>query len=214
MPPNTGDLDDGLGLAHIPHLAGILVARMNLMARVLLTFPLRIRDGGKSYAARACGRQRSDGMWEGWVEFVPDDGGTAVPSPRETTQPNLTDLEYWATGLTPVYLEGCLVRALTPLPRRTSAGPPGTPASTEPAPHSLQPRSRVRVSEPVLDPFAVYAKGEDRLRQQLQALSAPHLLAIIRAHRLAAGLAVDPEMLSEAELVAFIMSATRARAAA
>ena len=35
-----------------------------------------------------------------------------VQSPRETTQPNLTDLNYWATGLTPVYLEGALARAL------------------------------------------------------------------------------------------------------
>src|SRR5262245_1530581 len=31
---------------------------------------------------------------------------------RETTQPNLADLEYWATGLTPIYLEGALNRAL------------------------------------------------------------------------------------------------------
>jgi hypothetical protein len=53
-------------------------------------------------------------MWEGWIEFEPSDGGAAIRTPRETTQPNLKDLEYWATGLTEAYLEGALVRALDP----------------------------------------------------------------------------------------------------
>jgi hypothetical protein len=152
-------------------------------------------------------------MWEGWVEFVPDDETAVVRSPRETTQPNLTALMYWATGLTPVYLEGCLVRALTPRRRRSPPRPPDTPTYAEPEPDALspQPRSSGPAGEPVLDPFSVYAKGVDRLRQHLQALGAPHLLAIIRACRLAADLDVDLEMLSEAELVAFIMSATGTR---
>ena len=38
--------------------------------------------------------------------------GETLRSFRETTQPNLTDLRYWATGLTPVYLEGALERIL------------------------------------------------------------------------------------------------------
>ena len=41
--------------------------------------------------------------------------GAAVRSGRETTQPNRQDTAYWATGLTPVYLEGALGRALNPL---------------------------------------------------------------------------------------------------
>ena len=36
---------------------------------------------------------------------------------RETTQPNLRALEYWATGLTPAYLEGALDRALEARPK-------------------------------------------------------------------------------------------------
>ena len=49
----------------------------------------------------------------GYAEILMND---AVRSGRETTQPNLTDLEYWAQGLTPVYLEGALRRALEPAP--------------------------------------------------------------------------------------------------
>jgi hypothetical protein len=68
--------------------------------------------GGALYFARAAGRQRDDGLWEGWLEFVPVDGsGLALLSARETTQPNRADLEYWAQGLTRVYLQGALVRA-------------------------------------------------------------------------------------------------------
>jgi hypothetical protein len=82
------------------------------MSLVVLTYqhPLRTTDG-RVYTVRACGRERAGGTWEGWLEFVPDDGAESLRSARETTQPNLVDLEYWATGLTPVYLEGALERA-------------------------------------------------------------------------------------------------------
>ena len=69
-------------------------------------------DTGRTYIAHACGSEMSDGLWQGWVEFLPTDGGTALATGRETTQPNRTDTEYWATGLTEVYLEGALQRAL------------------------------------------------------------------------------------------------------
>ena len=65
---------------------------------------------GTLYEAHAWGRQREDGLWEGWIEFVPDDDGPVIGTGRETTQPNLTDLEYWATGLSPVYLQGAFDR--------------------------------------------------------------------------------------------------------
>ena len=44
------------------------------------------------------------------IEFVPVHGGTPLRSSRETTQPNKADAEYWASGLTMVYLEGALER--------------------------------------------------------------------------------------------------------
>jgi hypothetical protein len=56
------------------------------------------------------------------------------PVPRGPTQPNLTDLEYWATGLTAVYLEGALERTLAGPTRLTSPAPVETPAFDGPAP--------------------------------------------------------------------------------
>lgn len=75
-----------------------------MRAVVLLTYKTQLTTpDGRLYTVRACGRQREDLTWEGWLEFVPDDGSDVLRSSRETTQPNLADLEYWVTGLTPVY---------------------------------------------------------------------------------------------------------------
>ena len=83
------------------------------MGETLVQFQATVvAPDGTAYEARACGSPMSDGMWQGWIEFVPLDRSRAVRTPRETTQPNRTDTEYWATGLTHVYLEGALRRAL------------------------------------------------------------------------------------------------------
>jgi hypothetical protein len=51
--------------------------------------------------------------WLGGLARAPHTGPPrAVRPARETTQPNRRALEYWATGIEPVYLEGALVRAL------------------------------------------------------------------------------------------------------
>jgi hypothetical protein len=77
-----------------------------------LQFTTPVRDSvGRIYTAQACGAEMPDGMWYGWVEFLPVDGGLPIATGRETTQPNRTDTEYWATGLSEVYLEGALQRA-------------------------------------------------------------------------------------------------------
>jgi hypothetical protein len=44
--------------------------------------------------------------------FFPIAGGPAIASDRETTQSSFEALRRWAAGLTPVYLEGALARAL------------------------------------------------------------------------------------------------------
>jgi len=72
-----------------------------------------VDERGEHYHARACGHRREDGLWDGWLEFHHHDGKTIVRTERETTQPNRADLEYWATGISPVYLEGALRRADT-----------------------------------------------------------------------------------------------------
>ena len=74
------------------------------MSHVILSYRTRLATAdGRRYTAQAYGREREDGTWEGWLEFVPDDGSATIVTSRETTQPKRSDLEYWATGLTPVY---------------------------------------------------------------------------------------------------------------
>ena len=70
-----------------------------------------IKADGTTYHVRVVGFQRTDGNWEGRLEFQNGDG-RVMRTAHETTQPNLTDLRYWATGLEAVYLDGALQRAL------------------------------------------------------------------------------------------------------
>jgi hypothetical protein len=154
------------------------------MAEVLAQFDTTLAsDHGVRYRAQACGAPTDEGVWEGWIEFVPLDGGTPVRSPRETTQPNRADAVYWATGLTAVYLEGALDRALNP--RRKVVVEPPRPLFDSPAPDPAETAEVPAVSaNAVLDPFSVYEKGEHVLRAELSALSAWHLVNIIVAYRL------------------------------
>ena len=72
-------------------------------------------DDGRAYRARACGGEACDGTnnWHGWIEFLQLGEGSLVRTARETTQPDRTCTVYWSTGLTQVYLEGALERALS-----------------------------------------------------------------------------------------------------
>src|SRR6185436_5295141 len=152
------------------------------MAETLLRYQQPVGGpDGTLYEARACGSPMPGGTWQGWIEFVPTDGSEPVRSPRETTQPNRLDVEYWATGLTAVYLEGALRRALAD-PIVVVATPPEPSMFPGPAPH----RPVEASAESVLDPFSVYEKGEALLRRQLGALSAWHLVNIINAYGLSA----------------------------
>lgn len=178
------------------------------MAEVLVSFsePVLTKDGS-SYLARACGAERDDGLWHGWLEFTSSDKEEVLRSGRETTQPNRQDLMYWATGLTPVYLEGALHRALTPLPpRRVSRAP--APAFDGPADHGVP----ETVDPPgILNPFSVYRKGEPLLRRQLGAFSKWHLVNIIQHYGLSQQRSDALDRLTEAELVELILAAVRER---
>ena len=148
-----------------------------------------VTKGGRRFIARACGAEMDTSRWQGWIEFVPVDGGTALRSQRETTQPNRTDTAYWATGLTRIYLQGALERALNP--RRTT-------------PLVLPPTA-------VLNPFSFYRKGESLLRKQLSALSGWHLVNIIEAYGLSEQRAPDLDGTPEPVLVELIVSAVHKR---
>ena len=67
---------------------------------------------GSTYTVRSYGEEREDGTWIGWLEFEPDDPeGLTLATDQETSQPNRTAVEYWATGLETVYFEGAFERA-------------------------------------------------------------------------------------------------------
>jgi hypothetical protein len=146
-----------------------------------------------------------DGIWHGWLEFVPLEGAAAIRSGRETTQPNRKDLMYWATGLTPVYLEGALQRALKPTVVRTVIR--GEPVFEGPAPIIHTEGKLTPEHGAVLDPFSVYEKGEALLRSQLMALSPWHLVNIIETYELSDKSPVVLNRLPAATLIETIVSA-------
>jgi hypothetical protein len=179
------------------------------MAEVLLEYSDSVMSkDGRMFSARACGSEMDDSRWQGWIEFVPADGSPPIRSGRETTQPNRTDTAYWATGLTPVYLEGALDRALNPLARTHQPAPP-RPSFDGPAPALADPNP---VRESVLNPFSVYRKGESLLRNQLSALSAWHLVNIIEAYGLSDRRRADLDVTPESVLVDLIVSGVQKRA--
>ncbi len=186
------------------------------MAEVLVQFETALPGpGGRSYLPRACGSaQASGGLWEGWIEFVPSDGSEVLRTPRETLQPNRDDLLYWATGLTHVYLEGALDRALD-VSRPVTDAAALAPAHDQPAPERVgtpaadAPAARTRA---VLDPFEVFRQGEAILQQELSALDAMHLRNIILAHRLVDEETVDLPGMSRLALAELILAAVRKRA--
>lgn len=185
------------------------------MAEVLVEFEASLPGPrGRAYVPRVCGRPMADTpRWEAWIEFVPDDESPVLRTPRETVQPNRQDVLYWATGLTTAYLEGALARALAP-PPAVAARPAGAaPAYEAPAPESVHVAESA--SHPprraVLDPFRVYAQGEDVLRRELGALDALHLRTIVRAYRLGGDDEPALPAMDRSALVERIVAAVRAR---
>lgn len=180
------------------------------MAEVLADYSdVVIGQDGKRYVARACGAPLPSGQWQGWIEFLELPRGHALRSGRETTQPNRVDTVYWATGLTPVYLEGALRRALHPLVRPV-ARPPAAPAFDGPAPDTIAESPAV---ESILNPFSVYRKGEALLRRQLSAFSVWHLVNIIVDYRLSDLPGPSLNAMSGPDLIELIVAAVRSEAA-
>jgi hypothetical protein len=165
--------------------------------------PILGKDG-RAYRARACGRERSDQTWEGWFEFESADGVERWRTARETTQPNRADAVYWATGISEVFLQGALTRAMEPSPPLATPPPPSPPAFEGPAP----PYSPA-LEGPVLDPFNAYTRGEPFLRRRLAALDAWHLRTMAQAYRIV-GSVLEVDRLKKAELVELIVAHVRA----
>ena len=186
------------------------------MSEVLVRFTQPTRsETGELFWSRAMGQLADDGLWDGWIEFAREGDEEVLATERETKQPNRADLLYWAEGLTDVYLEGALARALAPerpLPVSPSL-PPMPPSSGGPARHGTPiPHARLSAaaikSHVVLDPYATYAEGEDLLRKQLHALSHDHLHNIVEAYEMTDDVEWAHEA-TEEELIEKIMDSVR-----
>lgn len=177
-----------------------------VMTEVLVSFDRPVSHATGRYAARAVARHAADGMWESWLEFERlDADGSVVVGPVESRQPEREHVRYWATGLTPVFLEGALTRALSPL--TVEVRMPEVPASETPAPRIHPVPEGPPAPEAILDPFELGARNLEILRQELGALNRPRLLNMIAAYDLnPAG--EDVGWMSDAQLIAFIVTAT------
>src|SRR5262249_4271622 len=64
--------------------------RRTTMRQLILEHTVRLpAPNGALYSPRVYGEDRSDGLWEGWIEFQPlTSRGSVLATGRETTQPN------------------------------------------------------------------------------------------------------------------------------
>ena len=83
------------------------------MSELIHEHPAHVKgEGGTTYIVRIYAQERTDGTWEGWLEFHPtDERKQVLRTEQETSQPNRTAIEYWALGLEPIYLDGAFARA-------------------------------------------------------------------------------------------------------
>ncbi len=83
------------------------------MAELIQEYSTRvIGPNGTTYIVRSYAEERADGTWTGWLEFHSSDASKPVlRTGQETSQPNRVTVEYWASGLEPIYFEGALLRA-------------------------------------------------------------------------------------------------------
>jgi hypothetical protein len=87
------------------------------MVELVHRYQTPLRTGsGETYLASAFTDQQPRGLWEAWFVFFPLAGGRPLATDLETTQSKREDVVYWATGISPAYLEGALTRALARLP--------------------------------------------------------------------------------------------------
>ena len=77
--------------------------------QVITALPTPLHAGGHEWRVLIEGLDRADGTWAGRIHFI--NGATSRVTEQETSQPNREALEYWATGLERVFLEGAFDRA-------------------------------------------------------------------------------------------------------
>jgi hypothetical protein len=175
------------------------------MSELIADLPYRVWDtDGRELFVSVAGEQRLDGVWEGWLEFVPLDDTEPLLTPTETTQSNRPALQHWAKALEETYVQGALDRATAAsgdvfLPRRVAR---------------LSPWETVPVDDvDIPDPFQLFSIGRDTMRARLNALPRPLLRNIIDVFELNPA-RKNLAWLSDTQLVTFIITAVEAQIAA
>ncbi len=141
------------------------------MSRMVHEFSSPVeRESGTAYTARVRGDEDHTGQWQGWIEFVALDGDGVLATGRETSQSTYEQLEYWATGLSPLYLLMALERA-HPVEVEVGEEPPlleepVTPPDQGPASEAGR-RLEIRTLDPSLPRMLMKAKDlpEGRVRR-------------------------------------------------
>ena len=64
-----------------------------------------------AYVSESWASEMGDGRWEAWILFVPISTGRARRTDRETIQTNRAGIQYWASGVTSIYLQGAFARS-------------------------------------------------------------------------------------------------------
>ena len=83
-----------------------------IQSEVVREFEDVFRHAGQRFRVRAVAAPHEGTTWQGWIEFIPIDGGAACRTDRETVQPDRSAVAYWADGLESVYLDGAYDRAM------------------------------------------------------------------------------------------------------
>jgi hypothetical protein len=162
--------------------------------------PAVTTENGLLYRATLVARAAADGHWNAWLEFVSPDSQDVLRTGIETHHATEAGLHHWASTLSDVYLRGALDRALL--------------SSAETAAHrqavAQATGANRRAIADAFDPFELFALGEHVLRRELQLFRRATLLAVIINHDLNPR-ALDLSKFTEAQLVAFIVTAIEVR---
>lgn len=150
-----------------------------------------VSPNGDEYHVRMAGEQLPDGIWVGWLEFIPlDDSLEVLLTKTETTQSTQAAVVRWSETLTDVYIQGAFTRAVN------AANGQGIRVGDP----------EVAAGEASLDPFEVLRRGRAALRARLRVRTRSQLLAIIERCDLNPA-NKDLSQLSDVQLVTFIITA-------
>lgn len=86
---------------------------------LMRTLPQEVSDTRGIFHPRVVARELGDGAWEAWLEFVPvaTNAAARYATSGETRQHTREAVERWASGITRIYAEGALARAVRRRPR-------------------------------------------------------------------------------------------------